>query len=123
MKKLILYDHQGNKLLEQDVFVEGQDFMWESSKPTAFWLGKVMIVDKELEPEPKVEGIVGVNTLALIESLEEVKVEPEKVDNPGARDAGSSEASEPESVEGLPKESAGGEPAKGSKRARKPEAA
>lgn len=56
MKKLILYNHLGEKVLELETFVEGQDFTWESLAPTPYWLGKILLVDKEPEPEEKAEA-------------------------------------------------------------------
>lgn len=145
MKKLILYNHIGTKLLDLEVFVEGQDFVWQSPKPVAFWLGKICLVDKEPEPEQpvatevigtpmfevavekrpeeKLSGPVGIHTLALLDSLKEVKDEPETVDNQSAGDSRISEASEPESVEGLPEQPAGDKPPKGGKKPRKCKAA
>lgn len=119
MKKLILYDHLGNKLLEQDVFVDGQDFKYEAPYPTAIWLGKLMIVDKEPESEPKAE----ISKEQLVSdhiTLEEVKVnELKEIDNQSARDIGSGEASEHESLEGLSKEATESKPDKRDKHTRK----
>lgn len=50
MKKLILKNHLNEKLLELDLFVEGQDFSHTLPEPKAFWLGTIMVVDAEPEP-------------------------------------------------------------------------
>ena len=55
MKKLILYDHLGEKIDEHDVYVDGSDFEWSAPVPTPFWFGKIILVDKEPEPEEKPE--------------------------------------------------------------------
>lgn len=123
MKKLILYDHMGNKLLEQEVFVEGQDFTWQSPKPVAFWLGEICLVDKEPEPELVAEGTTGITTLAEIFGVKEVEHEPTEADNQNTGDSRVSEASEPKSIEGIHEESAGGELAKRGKKPRKRKAA
>jgi hypothetical protein len=51
MKKLILYDHNGQKVGEHDVYVEGSDFEWVSPQPVAVWFGRILLVDKEPEAE------------------------------------------------------------------------
>ena len=145
MKKLIVYDHNGIKLLEQEVFVEGQDFQWQSPTPRAFWLGKIVIVDKEPEPEPKVEGpilqddlieitrdsepepinveIEEANIAMVYQLSKEVKDESETTDNQGVGDTGVSEDVESESIERVPKQSAGGQTRKRSRKSRKSKAA
>jgi len=119
MKKLILYDHQGNKLLEKDVFVEGQNFHWQSPKPMAFWLGEIMlvnVVESESDTTLKVETIV---PEPITSEREEEKVESEKIHNQDTGNSRVSEASKLESLEGLPEKPARGEPSQRGKRARK----
>lgn len=123
MKKLIFYDHNGNKLLELEVFVDGQDFSWQSPRPQAFWFGKVLLVDQEPEPEEKVEVATTTVALEVVPEVKEEKVEPTEVDNQNTGDSRVSETSEPESIEGIYKEPAGREPTKRSKKSRKRKAA
>lgn len=70
MKKLLIYDHLGEKTLERDVFVEGSDFEHKFPVPTCYWLGKILIVDKEPEPE------------LVLEPEPEIKIEPEPEPTP-----------------------------------------
>lgn len=49
MKKLRLYDHLGELVQEFNVFVEGEDFTWESSRPLAIWFGKIVLEGVEVE--------------------------------------------------------------------------
>jgi hypothetical protein len=119
MKHLILYNHMGTKLLDLEVFVEGQDFTFKAPTPTAFWLGKICLVDKELEPEqPTMESVIGTPTWEVAVEKEE-KVELTEANNKSARDSRIGEASEPESPEGLLEQPAGGKPTKRSKKPRK----
>jgi len=107
MKKLILYDHLGNKLLEQDIFVEGKDFSTKIFPPKAFWLGNIYLVDKEPEITPIIEKIF---PPVVAESKEEVMPsadESEEVYPEDTGERGVSEASKPESVERISEESAG----------------
>ena len=109
MKKLILYDHLGNKLLEQDIFVEGKDFSTKIVPPKAFWLGDIYLVDKEPEITPIIEKIFAP---VVAESKEEVMPsadESKEVYPESAGERGTGEAGEPESIEGIPEESAGEE--------------
>ena len=46
MKKLVIFDHTGTQRFQSDVFVEGQDFKWESPVPTAFWIGTIMLIEE-----------------------------------------------------------------------------
>ena len=50
MKKLLIYDHMGNKVFERDVYLEGADFRHEQDLPSPIWLQKLLIVDQEPEP-------------------------------------------------------------------------
>ena len=54
MKVLRLYDHLGELKKEFNVYVEGEDFKWESSYPEPIWLGTIALeeVGKEPEAEP-----------------------------------------------------------------------
>lgn len=71
MKYLQLYDHNGNLVMEHNVYVEGGDFSWTAEKPTAVWLGTILLSDKKLEAlEPVPEEKV-------IEAAGEVEVVPE----------------------------------------------
>lgn len=123
MKKLILRDHQGKKLLEFDVFVEGQDFHWSPLRPTAFWLGEIILVDREPEPEVKVEREI-VTLGDVLENLGVLKKdESEEVDNQATRDSRVSEANESEGIERLFEKPTGGESTSRGKGARKRKAA
>jgi hypothetical protein len=135
----------GTKLLDLEVFVEGQDFTFKSPQPTAFWLGKIMLVDKELKPEQLImESVIGTPMFEVAVEKEpqvdetyeammadiggkpvekEETVEPTEVDNQSTGDSRISETSEPESIEGLPEQPTGGEPSKRSKKPRKRKAA
>lgn len=83
MKKLILYDHLGEKQLELDVFVEGQDFSWTPLVPQAVWLGTIMLVDKEPEEVIPTEFTLEqeeVDRTQLVPEPEPIKIpEPELV--------------------------------------------
>jgi hypothetical protein len=113
----------GTKLLDLEVFVEGQDFTFKAPTPTAFWLGKICLVDKELEPEqPTMESVIG-TPMFEVGVVKEEKVESTEVDNQSTGDSRVGETSEPESIEGLPERPAGGEPPKRGKKPRKRKAA
>jgi len=49
MKYLIIYDHIGEKVMEQQVFVDGNDWEYHALTPECIWLGTILIVDKEPE--------------------------------------------------------------------------
>lgn len=67
MKYLEIYDHLGNPIKSFDVYVDGQDFIWQAEKPEAIWLGTIRLVSEpahvpvastpEPEPEPEYEGM------------------------------------------------------------------
>lgn len=137
MKKLILIDHTGVKLLEQDLFLEGQNFEWQANSPTAFWLGRILVTDEPYEPQTEeeikevqvkqatdeareltfeegVEQAIAEDTL--LGTYKEVKQnEPTSVDNQGTGDSRASENSEPKSLENLPKQHTRRKTAEGNK--------
>lgn len=76
MKYLRLVDHLGNEVLKLEVFVEGQDFEWQSAYPQAFWLGKVQLVDKIPEPEKRDTEEIIEEAKELIVRIEEALPEP-----------------------------------------------
>jgi len=108
MKKLIIYDHRGEKQLEFDVYVEGQDFKWQSPNPQAFWLGEIVLVDAV--PEETTTSLLLDSQFRSFNEIsqEEVIDESKTVDNQGIGDAGVSESVESESTEGLSERPSGG---------------
>jgi len=145
MKKLILYDHMGNKVAVHDVFVEGSDFQWEATTPTAVWFGKIILVDKEpeaeLEQRERLLDVIAEQPLVTEVEIEpetplapmttgitileekEVESELETVGNTSDRDTRSNPPGEPESVEKLPEDTAGGKATKRSRGVRNRKAA
>lgn len=145
MKKLILYNHLGEKEKEFDVFVEGQDFATEFYTPTCIWLGKILIVDKEPEPEfaPVAEPITPEEAKEMQEEIardaareqamleeeererqkEVTEVEPETVGDKGVGESRVSEAEQPPGPETPVKKRVRRKSAKGSKRMRDPKTA
>ena len=137
MKKLIIENHLGAKELELEVFVEGQDFEYEFTNPTCFWLGKIMLLDlatiekrKKERAEALVDHILGEVLPPVevkpelevkpepepeIEPKEEVKGEPETVGNTSGGDSGTRPPDEPESAERLPEKHRRGQARKRSK--------
>ena len=122
MKHLILYSHMGNKLLDLEIFVVGEDFKFRAPTPTAFWLGKIIIVDKEPEPERQLAMEVIMTPTMEVSVIEEVKNESETTGDSSVGDSGTSPAIELESAERIHQETAGGEPPKRSRKPRKPKA-
>jgi hypothetical protein len=104
VKKLILYDYLNNKLLELDAFVEGQDLKFEVVKPTAFWLGKIFLVDKEPELESGTIVYTTPTDDAQVFVESEVKVEPETTGKSSVGNGGVNPADKLESAEELPTE-------------------
>ena len=51
MKVLRIYDHLGELKKEFNVFVEGEDFKWQSGYPEPVWLGTISLEDAGKEPE------------------------------------------------------------------------
>jgi len=123
MKKLIIHDHLGNKLLVLDAFVEGQDLHWKSFKPMAFWLGTIDLVDKEPEPEirPLAEIIEEIHKT--IEVIKEVTDESKKANNQSTGEQRLGEASEHEGIESISKNGNGEQPPPRDKWTRKRKAA
>jgi len=135
MKHLIMYNHLGDKVLDKEVFVEGQDFEWSTPTPIAYWLGKIILVDKEPEPEKQEEAIVEpepepefetqeqideeirleAETQAYIDKQKEevTEVEPETVSDKSTGDKGTGEAEQLESLEITPEANTGGDAIKG----------
>jgi len=79
MKYLQLYDHNGNLVMEHNVYVEGGDFAWTAAKPTAIWLGTILLSDKKfekLEPVPEEKVVEPVSEVE-VEVVPEPEPEPE----------------------------------------------
>jgi hypothetical protein len=110
----------GSKLLDLEVFVDGQDFTFKAPIPTAFWLGKIMLVDKEPEPEqPIMESVIATPTWE-VAAEKEVDIEPEKVSDSSNGVGGSGEAKQSEGTQRLLETATGAEPTKRSRKPRKP---
>lgn len=142
MKKLRLYDHNDVLLNEFDVYVEGENFSWRSDKPTAYWLGSIVLEDavdvpvipEEVEPKPEPKTVAEIwgqrvraktefepQLRAEVEPKEEVQeVEPETVGNQVDEHEGAAPHDTPESLEAVPEKPARGEAAKRGKRTRQP---
>lgn len=78
MKKLIFYDHLGQKVFDKDVFLEGSDFRHIFSEPKAIWFGEVCIVDKEPELAPVAAELAGeeaklIETETRVEKVKEIE--------------------------------------------------
>ena len=58
MKVLRIYDHLGELKKEFSLYVEGEDFKWQSSYPEVVWLGTIALEElgKEPEAEPTPES-------------------------------------------------------------------
>lgn len=58
MKVLRIYDHLGELKKEFNVYVEGEDFMWQASYPEPVWFGMITLIEAgkepEAEPTPKI---------------------------------------------------------------------
>uniref|UniRef100_A0A6H1ZYC8 Uncharacterized protein n=1 Tax=viral metagenome TaxID=1070528 RepID=A0A6H1ZYC8_9ZZZZ len=116
MKYLRLIDHNGIERHVFQVFVEGQDFEYEFLEPVALWFGKLELVDKLLEPEPReVEEIIE-ETKETIVRIEEVQFEPETAITAGNGDTGATSSDTFESAKVTPEISDSGAASKGSKR-------
>ena len=57
MKVLRIYDHLGELKKEFPVYVEGEDFKWQSSYPEPVWLGTITLEEAGTEPEKPSEGV------------------------------------------------------------------
>jgi len=102
MKKLIIRDHLMNIVLEKDIYMEGQDFIYIAPQPEAIWLkelyicspedtDKFVLTDEEVaERQPKLELELESPTeeqkVRMWENIEagvtKKGVEPEKPDRP-----------------------------------------
>jgi len=102
MKHLIIYNHLGVKELDLEVFVDGVDFEWVSHKPTAYWLGKLMLVDKEPEAEAQVWVVSEPELKEPYYFVEVHAIEPKTAYYQSAGDEGSGEAEQLESFEITP---------------------
>uniref|UniRef100_A0A6M3IDN9 Uncharacterized protein n=1 Tax=viral metagenome TaxID=1070528 RepID=A0A6M3IDN9_9ZZZZ len=51
MKVLRIYDHLGELKKEFNIYVEGEDFKWQSSYPEPLWLGTIALGEAGKEPE------------------------------------------------------------------------
>lgn len=102
MKKLRLYDHLGNLVMEHDVFVEGQDFTWVATMPTAVWFGGIALVDEKLAVKFTDWKDIAEEVVQELEPEKEVIIEPEILDNQSVGDKGTDETSQHESLEVIP---------------------
>jgi len=57
MKVLRIYDHLGELKKEFQVYVEGEDFMWQASYPEPVWLGRIVLEDAGKEPSKPIEEL------------------------------------------------------------------
>jgi len=57
MKVLRIYDHLGELKKELNLYVEGEDFKWQSSYPEPVWLGTITLEDAGKEPEKPSEVV------------------------------------------------------------------
>ena len=85
MKVLRIYDHLGELKKELNLYVEGEDFKWQSSYPEPVWLGTITLEDAGTEPDavPVLE-----QALSLVEpevKEEEVKDVPKNHDGKRSR--------------------------------------
>ena len=135
MKVLRIYDHLGELKKELNLYVEGEDFKWQSSYPEPIWLGTITLEDAGTEPEkpsesaseplqPEIEVteenplLPTERTAAIIREAseylgEEVKGEPKKDDRKRSRVKRSTPSASPESTKGLYKNYFGGDTPKG----------
>ena len=100
MKKLIIIDHLGEKVFEEEVFLEGKDFEHIEDIPKPIWLKKLLIVDpavevptqttlelevtpepeEKVEPQPEPEPEPTTEELEAIQE-EQAKDEAKEIDN------------------------------------------
>ncbi len=85
MKKLIIRDHNGDIVLSEDVYMEGEDFIYIASSVTALWVKEIYICNPE-DTEKFVlterEAETYMPTLPVVMELPEApKPEPEEADN------------------------------------------
>jgi len=128
MKKLVMFDHLGNQVYQDSVYVEGKDYEYKFPNPTCIWLGTILIADEETikelapktefipqpEPEPEPETPIcpphnynEERQCKICGHQEEVTSnEPEAAINQSAGDKGSGEAEQPPSPEAAPKKPA-----------------
>ena len=52
MKVLRIYDHLGELKKELNIFVEGEDFKYQTVTPECIWLGTIVLEEAGKEPEP-----------------------------------------------------------------------
>jgi len=131
VKRLILYDHLGQKKLELDVYVEGQDFTWESPTPQAYWLGQILLLDQEAyekwlqekeqkkdvslvsqplsEPTTVEEEEEIAEIVKAVEEREALENEPETASDTSGGDEGADKTEQPESAEAAPETDTGGD--------------
>lgn len=85
MKKLRIYDHNGQIWREFDVYLEGEGFTWRSPKPEAVWLGSIVIEDAT--EEPKVPEVVEFVAVGEPMTEEEAKFIQEGIEEDARREA------------------------------------
>lgn len=73
MKVLRIYDHLGELKKEFNVYVEGEDFKWQSSYPEPVWLGTITL--EELGKEPEKPGELMAQTEMLEPEAVEIRAE------------------------------------------------
>ena len=135
MKVLRIYDHLGELKKELNLYVEGEDFKWQSSYPEPVWLGTITleeagtepekpseVASEPLQPEPEVTEenplLPTERTAAIIREAseylgEEVKDEPKSHDRKRSRVKRSTPPASSESTKGLYKNYFGGDTPKG----------
>ena len=99
MKVLRLYDHLGELKKEFNVYVEGEDFKWQSSYPEPVWLGTITLEDAGKEPEKPSEVVSEPLQPEVEETLPEVIEEPSEPSEAVLEPSGK----EPEEVKDEPK--------------------
>jgi len=107
MKVLRIYDHLGELKKEFNLYVEGEDFVWQSSYPEVVWLGIITLEEPGKEPEKPTE--VASEPLQPEPEVkeEEVKDEPKNHDRKRSRVKRSTPSASPESIKGLYKDDPG----------------
>ena len=135
MKVLRLYDHLGELKKEFNLYVEGEDFKWQSSYPEPVWLGTITLEDASKEPEkpsevaseplqlepdypPELDYPPDGSGKEMERSLKEAKQEevkdvPKNHDRKRSRVKRSAPSASPESTEGLHQDDPGGDTPKG----------
>jgi len=109
MKVLRIYDHLGELKKELNLYVEGEDFKWQSSYPEPIWLGTITLEDAGTEPEKPSESASEPLQPEPEVKQEEVKDEPKSHDRKRSRVKRSTPSASPESTKGLHQDDPGGD--------------